>query len=56
MKFVFMVQYSHNRDAFDGWYNLRAFTTLESAEEALRAERDKYPTYRYCINSYKLED
>lgn len=52
---VFIIQYSHPGRDFEGWYNLRAFTTLEAAERALEIERGKGPEYRYCINAYKVE-
>jgi hypothetical protein len=51
-----MIQYAHKGSAFEGWFNLKAYTTLEKAETALDDEKMMNGNdYKYCINSYKIE-
>jgi hypothetical protein len=50
-----MIQYAHKGKNFEGWYNLKAFTTLEKAEQVLAEETQTKPDFKYCINCYTLE-
>ena len=57
---VFFIQYARKGVGFDGWYNLRAFTTLETAEKALKEEQEMDAkrldsSVMYCINSLPIE-
>jgi hypothetical protein len=51
---LFMIQYSHKGSAYEGWFNIRAYRTLEEAENALKGEKADRPDFNYCINSYEL--
>ena len=49
-----MLQYSHKGNAYEGWFNIRAYKTLERAENALGIEKKNHPEFNYCINTYSL--
>jgi hypothetical protein len=53
---IFMIQYSHKGSAYEGWFNVRAYRTLEQAEKALELEKKTHPDFNYCINAYQLID
>jgi hypothetical protein len=51
---IFMIQYAHKGNAYEGWFNIRGYRTLEMAEKALEAEKALAPDFKYCINTYQF--
>ena len=51
---IFMIQYAHKGNAYEGWFNIRGYRTLEMAEKALEAEKALAPDLKYCINTYQF--
>lgn len=46
---IFVVQYAHLNDGFDGWHSIAAYADQSKAEERLRLERVAYPEFRYQV-------